>query len=108
MAVCSATPPGKLDAVPLTPEIDLPVDEFAAGIGVDALQTYGEQGEGLVQGLSNPGGRLVSEGEMDSPAGFYIGHGQGVTKLPRRIAAVVLDEVNLEEARRFLGRTPSR
>jgi hypothetical protein len=40
---------------------------------------------------------------MDGPAGFYIGHGEGVTrpkvrKLPRGVASVMPDEVDLEEA----------
>jgi hypothetical protein len=35
---------------------------------------------------------------MDSPAGFDIGHGEGAAKLSGRIAAVMLYQVDLEEA----------
>jgi hypothetical protein len=40
---------------------------------------------------------------VDGPAGFHVSHGEGVTKFPRRIAAVMLDEVDLEGAGRHGG-----
>jgi hypothetical protein len=40
---------------------------------------------------------------MYSPAGLDIGHRQGVAKLAGRIAAVVLDEVDLKVAGRAFG-----
>jgi hypothetical protein len=43
------------------------------------------------------------QGKMDSPTGFHIGHGEGIAKFPGRIAAVMLDKVDLERTGGFLG-----
>jgi hypothetical protein len=41
-------------SVALTPEVDGFVDTFAAGVGMDALQSHGKERKGLVQGLYHP------------------------------------------------------
>ena len=66
------------------------------------FKPHGEGSPGHFKGLFDPEGRFVSEGKMDRPAGLHIGHRQGVAKLTGRIAAVVLDQVDLEKARRSL------
>jgi hypothetical protein len=66
---------------------------------MDAFQAHGEGYAGHLEGLFDPEGRLVSEGEMDGPTGLHIGHGQGVAELTGKIATIVLDQVDLERAR---------
>jgi hypothetical protein len=41
---------------------------------------------------------LVSQGVVDSPAGGNVAHGQGEAEFPRRIAPIVLYQVDLEES----------
>jgi hypothetical protein len=70
---------------------------------MDTLKAHGEGGTGRVQGLDKPGCGLVHDSDVDGPAGFHVGHGQGIAKIPRGITAVMLDEVDLEVPGRFLG-----
>jgi hypothetical protein len=55
----------------------------------------------LSKALRTQAEALFKRTKWDSPAGFHIGHGEGITKLSGRITSVMLDEVDLEEAGRF-------
>jgi hypothetical protein len=94
---------GKVYPVVLAPLVNEFVNRFASGVGMDTFKAPGEGGKGSVQSLKDPGRGLVQEGEVDSPAGFDIGHGEGVTKLPGGVTAVMLHPVDWEEGGRFMG-----
>jgi hypothetical protein len=87
----------------LAPEEEGIVDELTATVAVDGMEGEDEVPPGIFQRFFDPFVSFVFQRVMDRPPGSHIGHGQSEAKFPCGIAAVVLDEVNLEEPGRLEG-----
>jgi hypothetical protein len=97
---------GEGDRVVPAPEEEGIVDELAAAVTVDGVEGEEETVSGILKGFFDPFVSLVSQRVIDSPAGSHIGHGESVAKRSRGVAAIMLNQVNLEESGRLEGAFP--
>ena len=73
-----------------------------AVVGVDAEDREGERPAGVLDRLGDADRRLVRHRAVDRPARGDVGHREGEAELPEGVAALVADEVDLDEARDVL------
>ena len=73
------------------------VDELAAVVGVDPEDGKRELGQHGLQRGEHPLLGLVADRLVEGPAGGDVGHSQGEAVLTDQRAAVVADQVDLDE-----------
>ncbi len=73
------------------------VDELAAVVGVDAEDRERHDLGDLGQCRYHPFAGHVGHRAVLGPAGGDVSHGQGVGVIPDRVAALVADQVDLDE-----------
>ncbi len=90
---------GELDAVGPAVADQLVVEELAAVVRIDALQTKGQIQAHLLEGRDDPRLPFAEHGSSLGPGGVDIREIEGMSELPLRTAARVRDQVDLGETR---------
>ena len=99
VVLVARTRAGEGDLVLTAPVEQVEVDELRAVVGVDAADREGHHRSDVVEGGHDPFERLAGQAAVLGPARGDVGDRQCPGMLARGVAAVMADQVDLDETR---------